>query len=269
MNSPGIVRARSRFNPARVVGPYDPLAVAELEWNREYLVRRLIAAGLHERAARLVEAATDPAEREVGLGFLTRARGQPRRSLQHFRRALEVDPLNQEARLATLEAMRRAGAAETDLAGLPLLTPLERRLIAGWEHEKGQAWDALRRLEGDFERVPPSHPAFAAVSRLRVAWRLAEGSKQRAEEALGVLDEILPLGGTLDDLLDRAEAAALAGYEAGLRSAILELTRKLGPDPAHAQIARRALAMLNTVPDANLSRENREQLRRQLRRKLH
>ena len=269
MNSPAIVRTRSRFDPADVVGPYDPLAVPELEWDREYLVRRLITAGLHKRAERVVEAATNPVEREVGLGFLTRARGQPRRSLQHFRRALEIDPMNQEARIATLDAMRRAGAAEADLAEFPRLTPLERRLIAGWEQEKNQAWNALRRHENDFERVSPSHPAFAAASRLRVAWRLAEGTKERAEEALVILDEVLPLAGTLDDLFARAEAAGRAGYEAGLRSTILELTRKLRPNAAHADVARRVLAMLNTLPDSSLSRKSREQLSRQLRRKLH
>jgi len=268
MNSPAIVRARSRFDPAGVVGPLDPLAVPELEWDREYLVRRLIAGGLRERAARLVEATTDRAEREVGLGFLARAKGQPRRSLRHFQTALEIDPSNREARLATLEAMRRAGAAEADLAALPLLTPLERRIITGWEYENDQAWGALRQLEDEFERVPPWHPAFAAASRLRVAWRMADGSKQRAEEALLILDALLPLAGTLDDLLARAEAAGRAGYEAGLRSAILELTRKLRRNEAHARVARNAIVLLNTLPESQLSRENREQLQRQLRRKL-
>ena len=165
--------------------------------------------------------------------------------------------------------MRRAGASQADLAAFPLLTPLERQLVEGWEHEDNQAWDALRELDDDFEGVPPSHPAFAAVSRLRVAWRLAAGSEERARESMVILDEVLPLAGNLDDLLARAEAAGRAGYTAGLRSAILELTRKLRRDQAHARVARRAIALLNTLPESQLSPENRKHLRHQLRRKLN
>jgi hypothetical protein len=270
MNSPAIVRTQGRFEPADVIGPFDPLAVPVMAWDRAYLVRRLLATGLHERARRIVDAATNPVERHVGQGFLARRGRDHRGAIRHFRKALELDPENTEARIATLELIRSAGVAEGQLGerlGLDL-TPLEEKLVAGWQQEGRKAWDELRQLEDDFLSVAPQHPAFAATARLRVAWRLADGSRQRAAEALVILDGVLPLGGSVGDLVTRAEAAGRAGYPVGVSSSILELTRKVGSQDAHATIIRGAIAMLRELPASALSPESRAHLTKQLRARL-
>jgi spermidine synthase len=268
MNSPAIVRAKSRFNPAEAVGPFDPLAVPTIDWDRNYLVRRLLVTGLRERAQRIVDAATNPVERYVGRGFLARGRGDRRRAVQDFRSALELDPNNAEARLALLGLLHDAGADPTEFARSLSLTPLEEKLLLGWQYQRSLEWDSLRGLEEAFRSVPPPSPAFAAVSRLRAAWRLADGSRQRAEEALVILDEVLPLAGSLGDLVARAEAAGRAGYPAGVRSTISELIRKVRRHESHAPLIRHAIQTLREVPNSTLSAKSRKKLIAQLRSKL-
>lgn len=270
MKSPLIMRAPGRFEPADVLAPFDPLAVSALDWDRAYLVRRLLAAGLHERAARIVRAATDPIESHVGRGFLARRGGDRKKAIQHFRAALELDANNAEARLALLEFIRGGAMTESDFAEQlgQELTAIEEKLASGWLFETEQKWDALRRLDDDFRSVAPWQPTFPATARLRAAWRLAEASKDRAEEALSILDEVLPLAGSLSDLVTRAKAAGLAGHGAGVTSTVLELVRKIGSRDAHQPIIRHAIVTLREVPPKVLPRETRRRLASQLRAKL-
>ena len=270
MKSPLIVRANTRFEPADVVGPFDPLAVPELEWDRGYLVRRLLATGLHERAGRIVDAATNPAERHLGRGFLARWNGNRQAAMHHFRAVLELDANDAEARLAILELLRSTGgggAALADRLGLEL-NPLEQKLASGWMLETEEKWEELGRLEDDFRSVPSQHPGFPAAARLRAAWRLGEASKDRAEEALAILDEVLPLAGSLNDLVARVKAAGLAGHVAGVNATIWELIRKLGSRDAHRPIIRRAIGTLEELPPSVLSPRSRKRFAAQLRKKL-
>ncbi|MFP6608517.1 MAG: fused MFS/spermidine synthase [Myxococcota bacterium] len=272
MRSPAIVRGKNRFNPKDVIGPFDPLAVSALDWDRSYLIRRLLATGLDDRARRISDAATNPVERHVGQGFLARRKGDRGKAMQHFRAALELDANNAEARIAILELFRSTGVAEAALAERlrQELTPLEEKLVSGWLLEREKKWDELRELENDFRSVLPQHPAFPAAARLRAAWRLGEASKNRAEQAMAILDEVLPLTDSLNDLVARAEASGLAGYPTGASSTIWELIRRADSRPRGEirPTLRRAIVMLSKLPPSALLPGIRKGLTTKLRQKL-
>ncbi len=206
MNSPAIVRAGERFNPSDSLAPFDPLAVPKLDWDRIQIVRRLLATGLRNRAKRIVAAAGDPAEQSVGRGLLARASGDGPAAIAHFRRAIRTSPENREARIALLRLIHVAGSngGELNLPPGQTLTPIEKLVIDGWNLEARQQWDALRSLDPALADVEPRDPAFLPANELRVRWRVEDGSRARAEEAVVLLDTMLPLGASLRELVLRA-----------------------------------------------------------------
>jgi spermidine synthase len=267
MSSPRIVREGSRLDPDPAIAPHDPLAVADLRFDRAYLVRRMLAAGMPDRAERVVAAARKPVEQHVGRGLLARARGDRSAAIDELRKAIAIDPKNAEARMALLRLVRAGpgGAARASRFGSEP-TPVEALVLRGWDHEQAGRFSELRALEPVLADVAPRHPAYLDAAGLRVAWRMADRSRERAGEALAILDEMLPLGGSASDLLTRAVAAARAGYPAGTRASLAEFTRKVSHRDAAA--IRDAIAALDRLPDEVLTAERRARLARQLKDKL-
>jgi spermidine synthase len=270
MNSPGVTRRGRRLDPAALLAPLDPLRNADLPWSRAYLVRRAIAAGLDARAERIVQATPDPAERRVGQGFLARLRGDRAEAIGHFRAALDQAPTNREARVALMQ-LARAGGTATDawdelLGDVP--DPRDVLLLTAWKEVSAGNFEALAELDGRLAEIGPHDPAFVPASRLRTRLRLRDGTPERVAEALVLMDTLLPLGGSLGDLLLRAHAAAAAGYPHGAAASIEELVRKATPQPSHAAVLARGLALLNGLPDESISESWRDAIGSQLRRKL-
>jgi len=173
------------------------------------------AAG-SEAESRMIELATAPKlgrfERIAGLRALAEAGDESGRAYELIALAL---------RPALQGAAKPAVSAEA--AALP--DPL-RAVTDGWQHEGRER--ELERLEDRLIEVAPGSLLFPAASMLRARWRLAEGSPQRAREALDLLS---PLATGRDGgyeewwLLGRAAAqvgdspSAVANLERALRLA--------------------------------------------------
>jgi spermidine synthase len=270
MNSPGIVRTPGRFDPAPVLASFDPLQRGSLQWKRSYLIRRTLATGLTARARRLANAATDPAAKQVGLGLIARHAGDRPASLGHFRRALEAQPDNAEAQLALLQLLHASGdSGEALLRRLEYdPVPSAQLLAESWELERNDQWQALRERETELAALGPHDPAFQSAIRLRALWRLQMGGAENAREALRLLDSMLPVGGSLADLVLRARAAGRVGYGTGATSSLFEVLRKTDRHPSHRPALREALRVLDELPSDLISDGRRRALRTQLLAKL-
>jgi hypothetical protein len=268
MNSPRIVRNDSRFDVTQSVAADDPLAQAEIEWSRPYLVRRMLATRLRSRAERVASAATDPVERHVVNGLLAHRNGDLERAISELRRATRQGPDDEEARFALLRALRSADRnALLERFGLEP-TAIESLIVRGWTLDDERDVDLLRALETDLAAVPAIHPAFVEAASLRVSWRMQEGSAERAQEALTILDEMLPMGAPLKEFLTRALAASRAGHPAGATASISEFIRRVSGGESNEPVLRQALALVRQLPPKTLSKQRREAFARQIRGKL-
>ena len=101
--------------------------------------------------------------------------------------------------------------------------------------------------------------------RLRAHWRVASKKPQRSREALILLDTMGPLTGSPSVLLLRARAASQAGFVRGATSALFELLSTVRGLPGGSPLARRALAILETLPESNSSAGQLSVLKRALR----
>jgi tetratricopeptide (TPR) repeat protein len=268
--SPRIARSGLHLDAAATLADFDPLAVSELRWDRLYLLRRLLASGSRERAERLVAKTSGP-ERSSALGMLARASGKRREANRLFEQALELDPSADEARFGLLEGLhdRTDPASRSRFERLSAEAPsTQRSVVAGWILEREEGWDELRTLDERLAETSPHDPSFAASTRLRAAWRLADGGEELAAEALALVDGMLLVGGTPTDLLLRARAAASAGYDAGAIASVSRLVGLLDRLPRRRSITRDALRVLNELPPNATTANRRRQLVATLQRKL-
>jgi spermidine synthase len=261
MNSPKLVRNRRRLKPGPILAPFDPLQRGPLEWDRSYLIRRLLSAGLVDRAQRLATSATDPAEKHVASALLANSQGRPSVAVASFRRALEEDATNEEAQIGLLQTLRVRGA-KGKLGVEPTRTTA--LIVESWKLLDAEDWQALKARDSALAEVEPHHPAFGPATRLRVRWRLTEGGTDPSQAALQLLDEMLPVAGATSDLTLRARAAAGAGYPGGAVSSIQELLQKLGRGPATAPLVLDALKTVRALPPDQISDEQRKDLHQKL-----
>jgi spermidine synthase len=249
-----------RFQPDDVLASFEPFARPPPGANRAYLVRRLLARGFAIRARRLAEAYVDPVERGTAMGLVEIATGRPSEGRRQLERALELDPGAREARAALLRLRRRATLAGEGPAAV-LASPVgdpETAVLAGWRAEAERDWGAVRALEPRLARPDPRDPFFADAVRLRIGWRLAEGSAARAREALGLADALIPAAGSAGDWVLRARTAAAAGDSVAATGTLFEAAARLKPVPADAAIAREALLVLWSLPpSADVDRQRR------------
>jgi predicted membrane-bound spermidine synthase len=238
------------LRPDEIMAPLDPLARPTPGLDRVYLVRRLLARRFLLRARRVAEATGEPAEREAALGLVEVATGQASEGRRQLERALELDLDAREARAALLRLRRRAVVAGEGPAAV-LASPAgdpETAVLAGWRAEAERDWGAVRALEPRLARLDPRDPFFADAVRLRIGWRLAEGSAARARESLGLADALIPATGSAGDWVLRARAAAAAGDSVAAEGTLFEAAARLRPVPADAAIAREALLVLWSLP---------------------
>jgi spermidine synthase len=255
------------FQPDELLGPLDPLARPMSGLDRVYLVRRLLARGFTIRARRLAEATADPAQRAAALGLVALATGQPSEGRLQLERALELELGAREARAALLRLRRRAvlagegpAAVLASVAGDP-----EAAVLEGWRADAERDWGAVRALEPRLARLDPRDPLFPDAVRLRAGWRLSEGGSPLAREAVGLVDQLIPVTDLVADLALRARAAAAAGDRAGAVVTLFEVASRLKPVPADAAVAREALVLLWNLPRSAGTEEERKRLEAMLR----
>jgi spermidine synthase len=251
MRSLALARAaRPNFRATELVGPFYPLARATPEYDRAYLVRRLLARRLPGRAQQVAASTEDPVQRATASGMLAMTAGRPRAAQREIASALELDPAAAEARAALLQLNRRAIAAGVDptLPGNP--RELESALIAGWRAEAVGDWSAVEALDPRLARSIAEQPLFADAVRLRVAWRLAEAGSPRVREAVALSDQLVHATGSPRDLVLRARAVAAAGDGAGALTTLFQALAASRPVPEDRAAARGALKLLSSLaPD--------------------
>ncbi len=265
MRSPRVVRSVGRLDPDPLFAPLDPLVRDALAWDRAYLIRRALASGHTGRARRLAEAASDPVERNVALGLMAQRRGDAQAAASAYRRALADDPRNGEAQIALL-GFSPTGNVDDAFDVEPI--PYARLLLEAWQLANASDWTALRERDASLAAVHAHDPAFAEAGRLRARWRLAEGGKENALVALQLLDGILATGGSGNDLVLRARAAAAAGFERGVASSINELLRKNDASPAHTRALSAAIVAIDGLPPGLLDAKRQTLLRNKVRAQL-
>jgi hypothetical protein len=172
--------------------------------------------------------------------------------------------------MALLRLYRRRGATGSELAepldGDPL--PQEAILLRAWQYESDGEWEPVSKLDHELAAIGAHDPGFVPATRLRARWRLRDGTPESAAEALVLIDTLLPLGGSLGDLLLRAHAATVAGLPYGAASSLQELGRKAVAQPVHAGLLKDGLVALSALPEGSISPEFRRAVGSALRGKL-
>lgn len=229
------LRSRALGAPGanRVLAPFDPLVREATPGARLRDVRRLLAAGLGERAQAVAAAIPDAAERQTALGLAERAAGRDERAAVLLSDALRLDPNQTEARFALVQIRRRALEQGNERA-LELAAGLSNEqsaVVEGWKLESAGRFDDLERIEERLAAVPAGDPAVSDALRLRAAWRLDRGDAANAREAMALLDRASALDGSVPGLVPRIRAAAQAGHSRAALGLASELAASIERAP--------------------------------------
>jgi spermidine synthase len=236
---------------SRLLAPHEPLVRLALRLDSLALVRRVIEMRAVERAERIADS-LQGAARETALGWTELANGRSRAALQHFERALALDPDAPEARQgrAMLQTSASAGAEAGAVEALPTDAAWAAVLRARESARRGD-WQELAALDAQLAQVRPGDPYFGSAAGLRATWRVETGDAARGAEALAIVDTAIARGGQTALYLLRARAALAAGRPQAAWLALEHLAEVLRRSPQTRQIARRALTLFGELP-ANL-----------------
>ena len=261
--SPMLMRGQqTAVDREELFAPFEPLARIRPDWNALYLVRKTGALGFKDRAERLANSISDPADRAIGLGLAEYARARFSLAVPLLKQGLALRPNSDEARIALIR-LHYAGQGDRSLEIEELRSGLRgegtQALVSAWQAERENDWETLRELEPQLARVAPVDPGYGDASRLRALWRVETGSPERAQEALVLIDTMGPLMGGPEVLLLRARAAAAAGHTRGAIHTLFRLGSRLRLIERHQELASEALRFTASLPR---SPENRDQMGR-------
>ena len=110
-------------------------------------------------------------------------------------------------------------------------------------------WEALSEVDAELASWPRGSLFYPEVQRMRITWRMDDGTPARAEEALQLIDPLIIFGGTLSDLLLRAEASAAAGRVDYAWATLERFAQRLSAGGRQPVLIRRALALSRLLPD--------------------
>ena len=235
------LRSRKRLSAQRVsqlLALYSPNAAPAERADPQMLVRALVALGRKGEARSLAQRLPE-GERQVALGWIALKR-RPKEASRRFRDGLVSGGDVQEAQAGLL----LSGALEIGaLQGNALVVWRARDLAAR------EAWSDLAAWEDALSQIPPGDPLFIEASRLRVQWRIAQGSVDEARKAMEFVDAILALRDPPQDFyLLRADAGVISGDTEAGWAALEELARSLGPNTREHEVARGALEACHALP---------------------
>jgi tetratricopeptide (TPR) repeat protein len=233
---------------SRLLAPHEPLVHLALRLDSLALVRRLIEMRAVDRAERIADS-LQGAARETALGWTELANGRSRAALQHFERALALDPDAPEARQgrAMLQTSAGAGPEADAVEPLPSDAAWAAVLRAG-ESARGGDWQGVAALDAQLAQVRPGDPYFGRAAGLRATWRVETGDAARGAEALAIVDTAIARGGQPALYLLRARAALVAGRPQAAWLALERLAEVMRRSPQTRRIARRALTLLGELP---------------------
>lgn len=176
------------------------------------VMRRLLRRGQLDRAQYFLAGLPIGATKYTCEGLLHAARGKMGQASKALGRALRIDPQLQEARGELLRIRRQA-----IVRGQPLPAPLlplsegEHAMVEGWRLLDAGDVTGLKNLESELTQIPPGHPLFDDVSRLRAQWRSESQNPAKALEGMNLLTPLLGPPPRPRDLLIYARCALGAG----------------------------------------------------------
>jgi len=239
----------------------DPLQRPDPEWDVERLARRLIEDGQVERARTLLAAISDPAERATIEGLLALREQRRPDAVVKLRRAVALDPSSREAWAALTRRPAPSGEA--------IYSPSARRVESypgletvaiGWDRVRARDWSGLAELDADLARIPAGDPLRADALRLRSRWRIEDGSEKRAEQAVAITDELLPLTHSVHDGIQRTRALQRAGYTQAALAELGFMVKGLGDSRDGRQVLDSIADALDEIPSGGLHGDRRDQV---------
>ena len=180
-----------------------------------YLARRLIILEQTSRATALAEVIPDFSRQFEVYGILFEATGQGDRAPESFANALLANPLNMQARYASvrgyLDALSRNEAPEHIRAIAAELSGAPAAVIQGLAYRNAADWASLVALDEALARSIVTDAWYTEVARLRAAWRVnaTEDQERLAADALALIEQILIFAS--DEDLHRMRAMSAPG----------------------------------------------------------
>ena len=205
--------------------PYDPLLRAG-SWvhtqlggaiDYGYLARRLVGIGQAPRATALAAAIPDFSRQFEVYGLMFEATGQGDQAPESFANALVANPLNLQARYASirgyLDVLSRGEAPEDIQQIAAALSGPAAAAIRGLAYETAADWASLAALDGELAESLVTDAWYPEVVRLRAAWRVnaTEDRVRLAAEALALIEQVLIVESNENLHTMRAAAAGTLG----------------------------------------------------------
>ena len=205
--------------------PYDPLLRAG-SWVHSrlggsidygYLARRLVSIGQAPRATALAAAIPDFSRQFEVYGLMFEATGQGDQAPESFANALVANPLNLQARYASirgyLDVLSRGEAPEDIQQIAAGLSGPAAAAIRGLAYESAADWASLAALDGELAESLVTDAWYPEVVRLRAAWRVnaTEDRERLAAEALALIEQVLIVESNENLHTMRAAAAGTLG----------------------------------------------------------
>jgi len=240
-------------------------AIERLQLDPSRVVRRLLRAGMRERAEQLVASIDDGKQRAVSLGVLATFAGDGAEAQGHFLRALELDPKDRQSQFRLLEhVLYEAATGRGNRSVIQLASQargLEATVLEAATHYYGKNWAALQQLDGALAVATPADNALPLALTFRALWRskVAGGPDRRelGTEAIRLVDRAQAIAPTVFAGTVRLEAAETAGdFDAWLESAaylveLFELQPHAVTRPLATSIANRVELVLKQAKFQN------------------
>lgn len=238
---------------AEAIAPYDVLPDIPDDFDTDLLARRLAQRKALPRAKSLIDTLAEPAKSSA-LGWVALDNGRTHAAIQRFQRALKQDPNHAGA----AAGLALADPARANLENLP---PETRVLLTGRSFLIENDWLALLELDELLATWPPGSLLYPEAARLRITWRLIEGTPSRAEEALAIANELVTRSSRVEDLLLRAEAAGRSGLDNHAWSTLERIRRLIQGRPNSAAITERAVGISFLLDDIEGAKDTLEGLK--------
>lgn len=232
----------------------EPLAPVPADLDVTYVVRRMAAGGLSERAQRIADAQPDPVARASARAALALQRGRDALARRLAAEALALDPDAVRAREIALAA-GDPGAVDAARAGTS--GEAARSFVRARDAAGERDWDAVAALDAALAAIEVRSPLALEATRLRARWRLESGDVDRAREGIELLDAQNTRFADRSELRMRAQLAAKAGEIPGALAGWTELAGSGTPAEREAALSA-AFGLARSAPASALDPAERD-----------
>lgn len=227
----------------------DPLRSMGPQSDTDLLVSRLLIGHNLHRLQPLMESLSE-ADRERARGWQQLYAGRRKSAQRHFENSLKEDPTSARARVG----LELSEPNSIDIESLPeqeaLFVRANRLALAG-------DWEALSELDSRLAAWPAGSFFYPEVQRLRISWRMAGRTPAEAEEVIQIIDPLIISGGSVTDLMNRAEASAAAGRVDYAWATLERILQRIRAANRPRVILMRSLELARRLPEREGSEKTR------------